>query len=360
MLLCYPFSAARRRFRFLPTCFIVLHNENMVSKLDKIALKAAVSKATVSRVLNERPGVSPSMRQAVLDALDELGFERPQTMRSVSNGVVGLVVPTLEEPAYLVLSQVIQTELSKRGYVAMTSVQDPVFSGELDIVRVISEHDFAGVIVLKGFQSWESRGEEIASFLSERKIPAVFVNAASHGKVPAFSSDDGVAAEIAVRHLISLGHTSIGLMLPSIPSTSSKRFLAGYRAATTKDLGDFRTEFVEVSHAGEQLGYAAALRLRQKGATALVCASDRLALGAIHSLAQHGYQVLREVSVTGYGDSNFLMHTAPALTTVRQPMLAIGSAVARTLADKIEGKADPTGESVFAPELVIRSTTAHL
>lgn len=337
----------------------MLQNMYMVSRLDKIALKAAVSKATVSRVLNERPGVSTALRQAVLDAIDELGYERPKALRSISNGLVGLVVPTLEEPAYLVLSQVIQTDLSKRGYVCMTSVQDPVFSGELDIVRVISECNFAGVILLKGFQSWESSGEEIAEFLAERKVPAVFVNAASHGRVPAFSSDDGVAAEIAVRYLLSLEHTGIGLMLPSTPSTSSKRFLAGYRCAVTKELGEFRPELVEVSHAGEQPGYAAALRLLTKGASAIVCASDRLALGAIHSLTQHGQQIPRDISVMGYGDSNFLAHTSPALTTVRQPMLLLGSAVARALADQIEGRADSAGESVFAPELVIRSSTAR-
>jgi DNA-binding LacI/PurR family transcriptional regulator len=95
------------------------------ARLSDIAQQADVSEATVSRVLNDRPGVSPDKRQAVLTALDVLGYERPQRLRKRSAGLVGLVVPELENPIFPAFAQTIESALAHRGFTPVLCTQTP-------------------------------------------------------------------------------------------------------------------------------------------------------------------------------------------------------------------------------------------
>ena len=105
-------------------------------------------------------------------------------------------------------------------------------------------------------------------------------------------------------------------------------------------------------------GQAAATRLIRHGATGIVCASDPLALGAIRAARRAGLAVPADVSVVGYDDSAFMNCTDPPLTTVRQPIEAIGRAAVAMLTAQIEGAAIPAEELFFEPELVARGSTA--
>src|SRR4029079_19506101 len=95
----------------------------MRARLSDIAQQAQVSEATVSRVLNDKPGVAPEKRQAVLTALDVLGYERPARLRKRSAGLVGLVVPELENPIFPAFAQVIESVLAQAGYTPVLCTQ---------------------------------------------------------------------------------------------------------------------------------------------------------------------------------------------------------------------------------------------
>src|SRR5690606_40015977 len=97
----------------------------MRARLSDIAQQAQVSEATVSRVLNDKPGVSPETRQAVLTALDVLGYERPARLRKRSAGLVGLVVPELDNPIFPPFAQVIESVLAQSGYTPVLCTQTP-------------------------------------------------------------------------------------------------------------------------------------------------------------------------------------------------------------------------------------------
>jgi DNA-binding LacI/PurR family transcriptional regulator len=105
-------------------------------------------------------------------------------------------------------------------------------------------------------------------------------------------------------------------------------------------------------------GHAAAARLIDRGATGIICASDPLALGAIRAARRAGLSVPADVSVVGYDDSAFMSCTDPPLTTVRQPIEAIGRAAVEMLAGQIEGAAVSAEELFFEPEIVARGSTA--
>ncbi len=105
-------------------------------------------------------------------------------------------------------------------------------------------------------------------------------------------------------------------------------------------------------------GQAAATALMERGCTAVVCASDMMALGAIRAARRESREVPRDLSVVGYDDSPLIAFTDPPLTTIRQPVTAMGQAAVRTLLEEIGGTPAPHSEFVFMPELVVRGSTA--
>ena len=106
-------------------------------------------------------------------------------------------------------------------------------------------------------------------------------------------------------------------------------------------------------------GQATGDELLRHGVTALVCASDPLALGAVRAARRLGLQVPGDVSVVGFDDSAFMRYTDPPLTTVRQPIEAMGRAAVDRLVSQLEGRRDGPGELLFAPELVVRGSTGR-
>jgi DNA-binding LacI/PurR family transcriptional regulator len=105
-------------------------------------------------------------------------------------------------------------------------------------------------------------------------------------------------------------------------------------------------------------GQAAATRLIAQGVTGIICASDPLALGAIRAVRRRGLDAPKDVSVVGFDDSAFMNCTDPPLTTVRQPIEAIGRAAVAMLTGQMEGASVPAEELFFEPELVVRGSTA--
>jgi DNA-binding LacI/PurR family transcriptional regulator len=193
--------------------------------------------------------------------------------------------------------------------------------------------------------------------LHERGVPVVLVNAAvEHLGFPAVSTDDAVAVEQAFGHLLSLGHERIGLVLGPPDHIPSRRKLAAFQAVA-EAAGVSIDDAVERAMFSIEGGQAAGARLVQRGLTAVICASDPLALGVIRAIRRARLQVPGDVSVVGFDDSAFMNCTDPPLTTVRQPIDAMGRAVVTLLANQIEGAAAADEELLFEPELVVRSST---
>ena len=119
-------------------------------RLVDIAAHAKVSEATVSRVLNNKPNVAESTRQSVLTALDVLGYERPLQLRRKTAGLVGLIVPELDNPIFPVLAQIIETALAVHGYIPVLCTQTPGGMHEDDYTEMLLDRGVAGMIVVSG------------------------------------------------------------------------------------------------------------------------------------------------------------------------------------------------------------------
>ena len=120
------------------------------ARLADIAAQADVSEATVSRVLNDRPGVADSTRRAVLTAIDVLGYDRPARLRPKSALLVGLVMPELVNPIFPAFAQVIETALAAEGFTPVLCTQTPGGVHEDDYVQMLIDRGVSGIIFLSG------------------------------------------------------------------------------------------------------------------------------------------------------------------------------------------------------------------
>ncbi|MEV4462930.1 LacI family DNA-binding transcriptional regulator [Micromonospora echinofusca] len=334
----------------------------MRARLSDIAQQAEVSEATVSRVLNDRPGVAPETRQAVLTALDVLGYERPARLRKRSAGLVGLVVPELDNPIFPAFAQVIESTLAQSGFTPVLCTQTAGGVTEDEYVEMLLDRQVSGIVFVSGLHADTAANHDRYRALIARPLPVVMINGYAPGiPAPFVSCDDGEATELAVAHLVALGHRRIGLITGPDRFVPVQRRVAGFRAAMGRLVGVDESgldELAELSLFGVEGGEAAAARLLDRGVTGIVCGSDLMALGAIRAARQRGMSVPGELSVVGYDDSPLMAFTDPPLTTMRQPVAAMAVAAVRALVDEINGHAAPHSEYVFRPELVVRGSTA--
>lgn len=331
-------------------------------RLADVAAEANVSEATVSRVLNAKPGVGEESRRAVLAALDVLGYERPAQLRTKSAGLVGLVVPELENPIFPAFAQSVESVLAQRGYTSVLCTQVPGGVSEDEYVDMLLARGVAGIVFISGLHADTSLDHARYQRLIDHGLPIVLVNGFSDAfDAPFFSADDAGAMRLAVSHLADLGHRRIGLAVGPPRFLVSQRKRAGFVAAMTDLLGlDVREaeRLVVSTMFTVEGGHAAAARLRADSAvTAVVCGSDLMALGVVRAVRAAGGEVPYDVSVVGFDDSTLVSFTDPPLTTVRQPVAAISRAAAGALVDAIAGHEPATGEFLFAPELVVRRST---
>lgn len=330
----------------------------MAVPLQDIADRSGYSKATVSRVLNDRPGVSEAAKQAVWTALDVLNIERPDRLRSRGAGLVGLVVPELDNPVFPLFAQVISANLSRERYTPVLCAQAPDGPREDEYVAMLRDHGVSGILFVSGLHTDPALGTARYTSLVDQRLPIVLINGYLDGvNAPFLSADDEVASTLAVDHLVKLGHRRIGLAVTDTRLTPAARRVIGFRSAITRHLGEAAVLPAMETFDGIDGGYAVAQKVLAQDLTAVVCCSDLIALGLIHALRQRGLTVPEHLSVIGADDSILMNHTGPPLTTVRQPVLRLGRQAALMLIDEIRGRPGPRGESLFQPELVIRDST---
>jgi DNA-binding LacI/PurR family transcriptional regulator len=222
---------------------------------------------------------------------------------------------------------------------------------------MLLDQHVSGVIFAGGLYAQAAAEHEHYRVLRERRLPAILINAAIDDLgFPCVATDDAHAVDQAYQHLSSLGHERIGLLLGPADHVPSNRKLAAFQVADqTRPRG--AGALVERAMYSMEGGHAATTRLVRAGATAIICASDVLALGAIRAARRAGLAVPGDLSVVGFDDSAFMNCTDPPLTTVRQPIEAMGQAAVALLVSQIAGNPVPDDEMLFEPELVVRGST---
>ncbi|WP_374010699.1 LacI family DNA-binding transcriptional regulator [Leifsonia sp. LS-T14] len=331
----------------------------MSRRLAEVARKVGVSEATVSRVLNDKPGVSDATRQTVLTALDVLGYERPTKLRGERARLVGLVLPELQNPIFPAFAEILGGALAQNGYTPVLCTQTAGGISEADYVDLLLQQHVSGVVFVGGAYAQRDADHSHYARLTELNLPTVLVNAPVDSlHFATVSCDDSVATAQALTHLRSLGHERIGLLLGPRDHVPSQRKLEAARRLSEGWGAPLDESLVVHSLYSLEAGQAAATRLLAAGVTAIVCASDPMALGAIRAARRAGLSVPRDVSIVGYDDSALMNCTEPALTTIRQPIEPMGRTVIELLLRQISSDSAIRDELFFEPELVVRGSTA--
>ncbi|VEI13778.1 LacI family DNA-binding transcriptional regulator [Trueperella bialowiezensis] len=327
-------------------------------RLADIAAQAGVSTATVSRVLNAKSSVAPKTRQAVVAALDLLGYERPKTLREHGGGLVGMIVPELTNPIFPFFTQSIVSALSLQGYTPLLGTQMAGGTTEDSYVETMLAHRVAGFVFVSGLHADSTANISRYERIIARKIPFVTINGAHPGlRNPDFSTDDADAIRQAVCHLTSLGHQKIGFasgplrFIPSLHKTEA--FIDAMRHSHPHEQPRVVHTLYTVNG-----GAGAAAQLIGAGCTAIICGSDMMALGAVRHCKAAGISVPSDISIVGFDDSPVTGFSDPPLTTLRQPVKAITEAAVSTLVALIKGMQVDIGKMSFDPELIVRGSTA--
>lgn len=318
-------------------------------KLSDLAEIAGVSTATVSRVLNDKPGVAEFTRAAVLAALESLGV--PGEAASME-GLIAVIVPELGNPTFAAFANELSLQLAAAGQHMLLCSSGPGGTTEEQYLDTLLGVEVSGVLSVSGSLADQLGSPEHYQRLIAAGVPAVFINAYDPRLEGAFfSCSDAEAVTASVTHLRSLGHTHIGLAVGQQRYQPTQRKIDAFLA-----LGLSRGSIVSTIFSIEG-GQAAGGRLLDAHHTAIVCGSDVMALGVIREARARGLEVPHDLSVVGYDDSPLMAFTDPALTTVRQPVAPMCKAAVEALLSSIAGhESDPT-EILFHPDLIIRQST---
>ena len=329
---------------------------SMSNRLTEIARHTGLSESTISRVLNGRDGVAEGTRDAVLTAVDVLGYERPNKLKSQMDRVVGVVIPQLDNPIFPAFAAAVGGHLTQRGFTPLVAVTESGGPTEADYVRTLFRRQVAGVVFISGLHAVTGLDHSHYNELLERRLPLVAIDGISPDlDVACVSTDDAVAVTLAARHLTQLGHRRLGLAISDeehVPGARKRQAFSEYIDQHPEVSG-----LIDRSLYSLEGGIASATHLISAGVTGMICGSDIMALGAVKAARKMNLAVPEDISVVGFDDSLFMSLVDPPVTTIRQPVEPMARAAVGLLAAQIAGREGRTSELLFEPELIVRSST---
>lgn len=313
-----------------------------------VARRCGVSVSTVSRVLNQHPDVSESVRERVMDAVRELHYVPNASARDLvlpAADAFGLVVRGVGNPFFTQVIRSVEEEAVRRGW---GMVFRQIQSGEDELscgAELVRSKRLRGLILLGG--CYDYTPERVAA-LEVPFVCCTYTNRFGSLDRNAFSSvsiDDQAEARRAVQVLTRLGHRKIAIVLDSIHDRSiSELRYRGYVQALAEAGAAVEDDFVlETVDFEMDAAYRETCRLldKRRDFTAVFAVSDAMAIAAMKALHDGGRSVPEDCSVIGIDGIPLSLYTVPTLTTLIQPQEAMGRTAVELLADILEGKGRP-------------------
>ncbi len=328
--------------------------------MDEIAKLAGVSKATVSRVLNDSEcGVGEQTRVRVKKIAEELGYSVEQTekKKNVSfTRYIALILPDITNPFFADLAKSVEQSLRRKGYSLVLANTDFSEDNEAAQIRELMVKRLEGILLVpSGIRAREEhdlpRRYQIPMVLLDRKLEGI-------SDIPGAYSNNEYASVISCEHLIRKGARDIVFISgPLNVSTSIERF-EGYKAVLAQHSIPFRPEMCRHGSYTVESGYNAVLELERSGISysAILAANDLMALGALKAVREFGYRVPEDVQIIGFDNIEFSQYCEPSLSTMQQPTFDMGAKAVELLTGIIE-KRDPVQPERLIPKLLMRKTT---
>jgi LacI family transcriptional regulator len=334
-----------------------------------IAEKAGVSKATVSRVLNNRPeGVGKETRERIQAIVRETGFQPSGVARGLATGksrTVGLIIPDIANPFFPLLVRGVEVALSKAGYSLFLCNSACDILKEKDYVQLLMEKGVDGIIL----DSAESDCDCQLELLEKKGVPFVLLDRNIRGRdgsVGVFF-DNHLGARLAAERFFARPECMLAFINGPADLSPFTLRLEGIREVMREKgvpedrlkvlTGDFSLEngYQLISDLIAEARAGTGFRFN-----AVFTSNDMMAIGAVRALKDHGIAVPDEVEVIGFDDIEISRLVEPPLSTISQPGLEMGARSADLLLRMIEGKKPRPKTLVMKPGLVLRGTTRKL
>jgi len=326
------------------------------ASIKDVASKAEVSIATVSQILNNKGDrFSQDTIQKVMQARDELGYvanSAAKNLKGAPSPMIGVVIPSFRLPFFADIIQSMQTNAPEHvNLVFMGSANENLETSIYSLVergvdalifgRPIPNHDI------------------VNTFLEKRGIPFLVLDQNSDNEAQdRIMVDEYGGGASAAQHLLDLGHQKIAVVTPFEMTDNMLERLNGF-VETLKAVNIVPIAQVE-SALSKHGGLAAAQEVTQSGATAVFVINDEMAIGLMRGLKNAGVKVPDDISVVGYDDTDYAEFVIPALTTVAQPVQAIGDEALQMILNRLANRDLERQMDLFELKLIVRESTGPI
>lgn len=332
--------------------------------LEEIGKRAGSSRSTVSRVINNQPGVSEKARRRIQKVLDETGYQpnlAARTLASSRSKVIGFVIPSrvqaiFSDPYFPRLIEGVTQTCNRHDYTVSLFLFHTKDEEEKIYPRVLRTGFVDGVIITA-----TQMGDPIIPKLIKHDMPFVVVGRPDYtqqdhykDRISFVDADNKKGAYTAVMHLIELGYKRIATITGPLNTTAGIDRRDGYIDALTKSGHQIDRNLIVEGDFTELSGYQAMQQLLSHQPDAVFVASEVMALGALDLIRENGLDVPNDIALVGFDDLLPHMRINPPLTTIRQPVEQAGVKAMELLLDLLENEGKLPRHIIMPTELVIR------
>ena len=318
-----------------------------------VALKAGVSHATVSRVMNGNFTVDADIAARVRAAATELNYQPNPVGRSLALGktdTIGIVVPDLANPIFQAILRGLSMAAAQDGYRVLIADSSEVSSEEA-ILAGEARRRCDGVVLCAPRMD-DADLEKLVPSLH----PVVLINRTTTvGRIPSLMVDYAQGIQALASHLVDLGHQRIAFLAGPPRSASNLLRVQGLEKFTS-DHPDVELLSIPGGSSFES-GYDAAEAIVASGATGVMAFNDLVGMGLLSGLHEQGIRIPEDISVTGFDDIPFARYTTPPLTTAAVPITELGDLAWRRMRELIQNQEAEATNHIFDPHLEVRGST---
>ena len=329
--------------------------------MHNVAERAGVSITSVSHVINATRPVSDKLRERVLSAMQELGYQQNLLARGLRRGethTLGMIIPDSANPFFAAVTRGVEDTSFEQGYSVILCNSDGDLDKELVYTNVLSEKRVDGILFVAAgvstthIQALQAQRRPLV--VVDRDIPAVAVDSVL--------TDNAQGGRLATEHLMALGHRRIGCIMGSSSLTPSADRVSGYRQALATAGVAVDTALIVKGDFQYASGYRAAQQFlaMDDAPTAIFACNDLMAIGAIRAALELGRQVPADLSVVGFDDVRLASFVNPPLTTIVQPKYTMGVIATTMLLERLRDPEVLPRRRVLDTYLLRRQSTAAL
>jgi LacI family transcriptional regulator len=325
-----------------------------------VAARARVDISTVSRALNPdaRHMISDEAVVRVIEAAKALGYRKNKMASALMRGrsqVIGVMIPDIENSVFPPIIRGLEESLAGNGYAVLVANAAGSPADHERVLEQMFEHQVDGLVVATA-----RRDDQVVRRCILEHMPVVLVNRSDdHLQAPEVVNDDLYSMQLAVGHLVGLGHRKIAHVSgPSQMSTGFARSHGFQAAAQRHNVSTNR--IVECAEFTRNAGRVACSELlkRHRDTTAIIAANDLVALGCYDLLAAEGLRCPQDVSIVGHNDIPLVDMINPPLTTLRIQHREMGRRAAQLLLERLGSPDSKPVRVTLSPELIVRNSTA--